>query len=140
MDARDTLPSTVLFFFGLVDLVRGTLHTFFVHWAAQTFAKLDLSTAGQDQLMLLSAFGASNLLTGMIYILVSRKAKALSKYVLLLIPCAYAVGIVGMRISDVTPQAAFLGRYFMFVYFGVCLATFVFSTYLWRSTTANSNA
>ena len=140
MDARQTLPSNVLFFFGLVDLLRGTLHTFFVHWASQTFAKLDLSAAGQDQLMLLSAFGASNLLTGMIYLLVSRKAQALSKYVLLLIPCAYALGVVGMRSSGVTPQAAFLGKYFMFAYFGICLGTFAFATYRGRSAHANSHA
>jgi hypothetical protein len=137
-DARDALPSNVLFFFGMLDLLRGVLHTFFVHWAAQTFAKLDLSAAGQDQLMLLSAFGASNLLTGMIYILVSRRAKALSKYVLLLVPCAYALGLVGMKLSDVTPEAAFLGKYFMFAYFGICLATFAFSTYRWRSAKADS--
>jgi hypothetical protein len=87
-DARSTLASTVLFILGLVDLLRGVLHSFFVDWAVRTFAKLDLSVARQDQLTLLGAFGISNLLTGFIYILISRKAKPLSKYVLLMIPCA----------------------------------------------------
>lgn len=69
------MATRVLFFLGLVDLLRGVLHTFFIHWANDTFAHLNLSANGQDQLMLLSAFGISNLLTGSVYILISMKAK-----------------------------------------------------------------
>ncbi|MGA2275057.1 MAG: hypothetical protein ABSH00_15995 [Bryobacteraceae bacterium] len=125
--ARYVLPSTVLFILGLVDLLRGVLHTFFVNWAAKTFAKLDLSVARQDQLTLLGAFGISNLLTGVIFILISIEAAPLSDYVLLTIPCAYAVGAIGMRTSGVKAQSAFYGRYFMMGYLGVCLVTFVLS-------------
>jgi len=125
--AQNFLPSTVLFVLGLVDVFRGVLHTFFVNWAVRTFAKLDLSVARQDQLTLLGAFGISNLLTGVIFILVSIEAAQLSEYVLLTIPCAYVVGAIGMRTSGVKAQSAFYGRYFMMAYLGVCLATFVFS-------------
>lgn len=89
----------------------------------ETFAKLDLSVARQDQLQLLGFFGVSNFLTGLIYILVSHKAKALSNYVLTSIPCAYAMGVIGMRVSGVRSHAAFYGRYFMLGYFVVCLGT-----------------
>lgn len=126
---RYELPSTVLFVFGLVDLLRGVLHTFFVKWAARKFAKLDLSVARQDQLTLLGAFGISNLLTGAIYILVSLKDKQLSEYILITIPCAYVAGVIGMRASGVKPQSAMYGRYFMMVYLGVCLATFALSRF-----------
>jgi len=125
--ARYVLPATVLFILGLVDLLRGVLHTFFSNWAAKTFAKLDLSVARRDQLTLLGAFGISNLLTGVIFILISIEAAPLSEYVLLTIPCAYAVGVIGMRTSGVKAQSAFYGRYFMMGYLGVCLVTFVLS-------------
>lgn len=125
--ARYVLPSTVLFMLGLVDLLRGVLHTFFVNWSVKTFAKLDLSAARQDQLTLLGAFGISNLLTGVIFILISIEAAPLCEYVLLTIPCAYAIGVIGMRASGVRAQSAFYGRYFMMGYLGVCLGTFVLS-------------
>jgi hypothetical protein len=131
-DGRYFLPSTVLLLLGLVDLVRGVLHTFFIHWAVRTFAHLDLSTAGQDQLMLLGAFGISNLLTGSIYVLISRKAKPLCEYVLLLIVGAYAIGMIGLKLSGVTPQADFNGKYFMFGYLAVCVLTIVLSRFRGR--------
>lgn len=124
---RPDLASRVLFLIGLVDLLRGTLHTFFVHWADATFAHLNLTVNGQDQLTLLGAFGISNLLTGALYILISRRARHLATVVLILIPVAYAVGLLGLYRSGVHPDAAFLGRYFMLVYFGVCAGTAVFS-------------
>jgi len=88
---------------------------------------LDLSVARQDQLTLLGAFGISNLLTGVIFILVSIEAAPLSEYLLLTIPCAYTVGAIGMRTSGVKAQSAFYGRYFMMGYLGLCLVTFVLS-------------
>jgi len=125
--APHALPSTVLFVLGLIDLLRGLLHTFFVNWAVRTFAKLDLSVARQDQLTLLGAFGISNLLTGAIFILVSIEASPLAAYVLLATPCAYVVGVAGMRTAGVRPRSAFYGRHFMMAYLVVCLATFVWS-------------
>ncbi len=97
-DGRYALASSVLLILGLLDLLRGALHTFFIDWAVTTFAHLDLSAAAQDQLMLLGAFGISNLLTGSIFILVSLKAKPLSEYVLLMIVGAYALGAAGLKL------------------------------------------
>lgn len=116
-----TLSSSVLFVLGLVDLLRGFLHTFAIHWAVATFAKLDLSVVANDQLLLLGAFGISNILTGLIYILISRKARSLSPYILAIIPAAYLMGFIGLRISSVVPDAAFYGKYFMLVYLLVCI-------------------
>jgi hypothetical protein len=127
----------VLLVLGFVDLLRGVLHTFFGNWAAQTFAKLDLTVARADQLTLLGLFGVSNFLTGTLYILISRKAKGLSNYVLLIIPCAYAIGMVGIRISGVRSHAAFYGKYFMLAYFVVCLGTVALSTLRDRSRGTN---
>lgn len=123
----NNLSSRVLFLLGLVDLLRGVLHTFFIHWANDTFAHLNLSANGQDQLMLLSAFGISNLLTGSIYILISMKAKQLARPVLMLILGSYFIGWLGIEYAGVTPNADFLGRYFMASYFLVCLLALVFT-------------
>jgi hypothetical protein len=123
----NNLSSRVLFILGLVDLLRGVLHTFFIHWANDTFAHLNLSTNGQDQLMLLSAFGISNLLTGAIYILISMKAKELARPVLILILGSYFIGWLGIQYAGVTPNADFLGRYFMVGYFLLCLLALVFT-------------
>lgn len=120
---RSRLPAQVLFFLGLFDLFRGLAHTYWIHWANDTFAHLDLSVNGADQLMLLSAFGISNLLTGAIYILVSLKAKALSATVILLILLAYLFGWLGTKYAGVTPDSDFYGRYIMLGYFGVCIVT-----------------
>jgi hypothetical protein len=121
------ISSVFLFFIGLVDLIRGAAHTFFIHWANDTFAHLDLSTNGQDQLMLLGAFGISNWLTGMIYILIALRARALSDAALLIILVAYAVGWLGLKSTGVSPDADFNGRYIMFVYFGVCAVGLLWS-------------
>ena len=125
------LSSNVLFFLGLVDLIRGLFHTFFIHQANDIFAHMDLSTNGQDLLTLLSAFGISNFLTGFIFILISRKAQHLSTYILALILLSYLLGIIGMYFAGVTPQSDFLGRFFMFAYLGVCAVTVAWA--YWRS-------
>ena len=122
-------PSIVLLVIGLVDLLRGFLHTYQVNWAAETFAKLDLSVVRSDQLTLLGAFGISNILTGLIYILISRKAKDLSPYVLGIIPIAYFFGFIGLKFSGINSTASFYGKYFMLVYLSVCVVTCIIFFY-----------
>jgi len=75
--------------------------------------------------VLLGAFGISNLLTGMLYILISLEAKPLAEYALMIIVAAYAIGFVGIKIAGVKAQAAFKGKYFLLVYMAVCIATVV---------------
>ena len=117
------LPSLVLFFIGVLDVIRGVLHTFLLNWSAAHIAKFDRTTP-MDQLFLLGAFGISNYLTGFIYVLISRKARELSPYVLILVPSAYLLGLMGIWSGHVHAHAAFKGRYFMFVYFGICVLAF----------------
>lgn len=122
---RQNLPVIVLFILGLFDLFRGFAHTFFIHWANNTFAHLDLSVNGADQLVLLSAFGISNLLTGMAYILISLKARALASSILLIILLAYLLGWLGMQYAGVSPNSDFYGRFIMLGYLGVCIVTLI---------------
>ncbi len=50
-------------------------------------------TTPQDQVFLLGVFGISNFLTGFIYLLISRKAKELAPYMLIIIPLTYHLGL-----------------------------------------------
>lgn len=119
------IAAIVLFALGCMDLFRGLAHTFMIHWANDTFAHLDLSANGDDQLMLLSAFGISNWLTGMLFILIAVKARALASATLTIILIAYAVGWLGMQYAGVSPESDFYGRFIMLGYFAVCLAGIV---------------
>jgi hypothetical protein len=119
------LPSTVLFFIGVLDVIRGFMHTFLLTWSAGNIAKFDMATAPKDQIFMLGVFGISNFLTGFLYFLISRKARELSPYVLIIIPLAYLLGLIGIWSGGVHGQAAFEGKYFMLVYFGVCVITFI---------------
>ena len=122
----NAFPSRVLMFVGILDLIRGFLHTFNIYWAVEFFAKLDLSVAKDAQLMLLAAFGISNYLTGFIFILISRKAKHLSIHMIALIVAAYALGTLAIRIVGITRGPnAFNGMYFMMGYLLICFATLI---------------
>ena len=119
------LPSTVLFFIGGLDVLRGFMHTFLLTWSATNVAKLNMAIESSDQVFLLGVFGISNFMTGFIYFLVSKKARELSPYVLIIIPLTYLLGLIGIWSGNVHGQAAFEGKYFMLVYFSICIITFV---------------
>jgi hypothetical protein len=129
------LPSTVLFFIGGLDLLRGFMHTFLLTWSATNIAKLNMAIESSDQVFLLGVFGISNFLTGFIYFLISKKARELSPYVLIIIPLTYLLGLIGIWSGNVHGQAAFEGKYFMLVYFSICIITFV--TFQFQKITQN---
>lgn len=118
------LPAKVLFLIGIVDLIRGFMHTYLLTWSATNIAKLNIAI-NTDQVFLLGVFGISNFLTGSIYLLISWKARKLSPYILILIPLTYLLGLIGIWINKIHAQAAFEGQYFMYGYFTVCIITFV---------------
>jgi hypothetical protein len=119
------LPATILFFIGILDVIRGFMHTFLLTWSAANFAKFDMATAPRDQIFMLGVFGISNFLTGFLYLLISRKARELSPYILIIIPLSYLLGLIGIWSGGVHGQAAFEGKYFMLAYFVVCVVTFL---------------
>lgn len=125
MSAIYKIPSYILFLVGACDLVRGCMHTFLLKSSAAHFAKFNMDSVSEDQLFLLGVFGITNFLTGFVYILISLKAKHLSPHILILIPSAYLLGLVGIWSSGVHAQAEFNGRYFMFGYFFICILTYI---------------
>jgi hypothetical protein len=108
----------VLFFAGIMDMIRGITHTFRVWYAAENLAGFDPTP---DSLYLLGAFGISNFLTGLLYFLIIWKAKELTPYVLLIIPISYLIGGLGLAYAGVQPEAPFVGRHIMAVYLSICL-------------------
>lgn len=119
------LPATVLFFIGGVDVLRGFMHTFLLTGSATNIAKLDMTVGSGDQVFLLGVFGISNFLTGFIYFLISRKARELFPYVLIIIPLTYLLGLIGIRSGNVHGQSAFEGQTFMLAYLSVCILAFI---------------
>ncbi|MPM57051.1 hypothetical protein SDC9_103869 [bioreactor metagenome] len=119
------LPAQALLVLGLVDLLRGFMHTFNIHWAAVNIAGLNLSVAGNDQLFLLGTFGISNFLTGFLFIYLSQRARQTAPYVLIIIPAAYAIGTLGFIVAGLHKQAAFNGLYIMLVYLASCVLIFI---------------
>jgi hypothetical protein len=99
------------------------MHTFLLRWAGVHIAGFDPVTTPPDQFFMLGAFGISNFLTGFLYLLISRKARELSPVVLAIIPATYLLGMIGIGVAGVQAQADFPGKYFMMVYFAVCLVT-----------------
>lgn len=116
--------------FGLMDLIRGTVHTFLIKSVAMSTSGID---PHPDALVLMGAFGISNFCTGMMLLLIGCKARDLSPPVLLMLPFAYFVGGLGMQLSDVTLQSPFNGQRMMRVYLGVsliCALLYYFISYI----------
>jgi hypothetical protein len=114
------ISSLVLLLAGVLDIIRGIAHTFRVRHAAENFAKIEINS---DNLVLMSAFGISNFLTGFIYFLIVWKAKKIVPYVLAIIPLSYFLGGIGMRYSNVVMESEFRGQHMMSIYIKVCFFT-----------------
>lgn len=121
--------SIVAIILGCLDLCRGFIHTILLEYAALNIAGLDLSTSlAGDLLQLMGAFGISNYLTGTMLILMGWKARPLALVMLGVIPVAYTIGAVGMRINSAAyapSQADWGGIQPMMVYLTICGITFI---------------
>ena len=123
-ERRLKLTAYVLIAIGIVDLIRGFMHTFNIHYAATHIAQVDLTAAmAGDFLLVMSTLGISNYLTGILAILIGMKAKKLAPLVLAIIPVTYLLGIISIRMNDVQVTAAFNGQYMMFIYLAICALT-----------------
>ncbi len=115
--------SIVLFSLGILDLLRGFMHTYNINWASTNIAKIDPLP---DSLILMGSFGISNILTGFIYIYTAWKLKKHAPIILILIPIAYFLGFVGLKISGISMQSEFNGKYMMLVYMSICVVSFLY--------------
>ena len=119
----------VLIVLGCIDLVRGFMHTVVLEYAALNIAGLDLTTStATEQLRLLGTFGISNWITGVAFILIGLKAKHISIHIIGLIPVAYGLSMIAMRMNMTgyaETTANWGGMSMMVPYLIVCGITFV---------------
>ncbi|MEO0339985.1 MAG: hypothetical protein AAF242_12320 [Bacteroidota bacterium] len=114
------ISTIVLLLAGLMDIRRGIAHTYNIRYSAEHLAGIELTS---DSLVLMSAFGISNFLTGSIFLLIFWKAKYLAPYILVLIPLSYLIGGLGMQYQEVYLESRFVGRYLVAVYMLICVLT-----------------
>ena len=121
--------STAVIVLGCLDILRGFMHTILLDFAATNIAGFDLSTSlAGDLLQQMGAFGISNYLTGIMLILIGWKARPLALIMLGVIPAAYVIGVIGIKVNSAPyapSQAAWGGTTFMLVYLAVCVITFI---------------
>ena len=119
----------VLILLGCIDLVRGFMHTVALEYAALNIAGLDLTTStATEQLRLLGAFGISNWITGFAFILIGLKAKHISLYIMGLIPVAYGLSMIAIKMNIAgyaKTSANWGGMNMMIPYLVVCGITFL---------------
>ena len=126
VDSIYKVPSRVLLGLGIYDLIRGFMHTFQLKWAGTNIAGFNPESTPMDQFFMLGTFGISNLLTGFIYLLISRRSPELSPYVLGLIPASYLLGLIGIWSNGIHGTSAYAGRYLLYVYFAICIGTLIY--------------
>ena len=121
--------SVIAITLGVLDLIRGFMHTILLEFAAGNIAGLDLSSsAAVDLLQLMGVFGISNYITGVMLILLGWKARSLALTMLAVIPASYGIGILGIHFNSIaytSTQANWGGAPMMMVYMVVCIITFI---------------
>lgn len=110
--------TVVLTLAGVMDMIRGYAHTFNVRYSAEYRAGIEPIS---DSLVLMSAFGISNYLTGFIYFLIVWKARNLAPFIVFLIPISYVLGRIGMLTQNVHLESQFQGQHMMSVYLSICV-------------------
>lgn len=119
----------VLIVLGCIDLIRGFMHTFLLEYAAINIAGLDLTTStATEQLRLLGTFGISNWITGVTFILIGIKARHISIHIMGLIPVAYGLSMLAVKMNLVNytaTQAEWGGMNMIVPYLIVAGITFI---------------
>ena len=135
MKKENNIPkfvSIVAITLGILDLVRGFMHTLLLEYAAGNIAGLDLSSSvAVDLLQLMGGFGISNYITGVMLILLGWKARPLELTMLGVIPAAYLIGTAGIKFNTTAyaaTEGAWGGLPMMMVYMIVCIVTFLAGT------------
>ncbi len=127
------IVSIVAIILGSLDIIRGVIHTILLEYAASNIAGLDLSTSqAADILMLMGSFGISNYITGLALILTGWKSRELALILLGVIPAAYLVGGIAIRLystSYTNTGADWGGIPMMAVYMSVCLITILYGLF-----------
>jgi uncharacterized membrane protein YphA (DoxX/SURF4 family) len=128
--------SIMAVFLGVIDLLRGFMHTVVLPYSATHIASLDLSgPTAPDLLRLLGLFGISNYITGATLILTGLYARPIALVLLGLIPAFYGLGLLTIHsaINPYPPSTAqWGGRPFMMVNLSLYVLTFLAGIFVLR--------
>ena len=78
-------------------------------------------------MILMMSFGATNLITGFIYILIGMKARKFAPIMLTVIPMPYFLTMILSRIKGISTQSALGGLPMMIIYLSVSVTVGVVS-------------
>ena len=121
--------SIMAVFLGVIDLLRGFMHTVVLPYSATHIACLDLSgPTAPDLLRLLGLFGISNYITGATLILTGLYARPIALVLLGLIPAFYGLGLLTIHaaMNPYSPSTAqWGGRPFMIINLSLYVLTFL---------------
>ena len=128
--------SIMAVFLGVIDLLRGFMHTVVLPYSATHIASLDLSgPTAPDLLRLLGLFGISNYITGATLILTGLYARPIALVLLGLIPAFYGLGLLSIHaaMNPYPPSTAqWGGRPFMMVNLSLYMLTFLAGIFVLR--------
>jgi len=128
--------SIMAVFLGVIDLLRGFMHTVVLPYSATHIASLDLSgPTAPDLLRLLGLFGISNYITGATLILTGLYARPIALVLLGLIPAFYGLGLLSIHaaMNPYPPSTAqWGGRPFMMVNLSLYVLTFLGGIFVLR--------
>ena len=128
--------SIMAVFLGVIDLLRGFMHTVVLPYSATHIACLDLSgPTATDLLRLLGLFGISNYITGATLILTGLYARPIALVLLGLIPAFYGLGLLTIHaaMNPYPPSTAqWGGRPFMMINLSLYVLTFLAGIFVLR--------
>ena len=128
--------SIMAVFLGVIDLLRGFMHTVVLPYSATLIASLDLSgPTAPDLLRLLGLFGISNYITGATLILTGLYARPIALVLLGLIPAFYGLGLLTIHaaMNPYPPSTAqWGGRPFMMINLSLYVLTFLAGIFVLR--------
>jgi len=128
--------SIMAVFLGVIDLLRGFMHTVVLPYSATHIACLDLSgPTAPDLLRLLGLFGISNYITGATLILTGLYARPIALVLLGLIPAFYGLGLLTIHaaMNPYPPSTTqWGGRPFMIVNLSLYVLTFLAGIFVLR--------
>ena len=128
--------SIIAVFLGVIDLLRGFMHTVVLPYSATYIACLDLSgSTAPDLLRLLGLFGISNYITGATLILTGLYARPIALVLLGMIPAFYGLGLLTIHaaMNPYPPSTAqWGGRPFMMINLSLYVLTFLAGIFVLR--------
>ena len=110
-----------------INLLRGVLHTFLVEYAATNIAGLNLSVSRDELLQLMNSYGWSNIIEGVLYVVIATKSRNLVPLALILAGLFTPFAALTTGLAEISMQGAQWGGapLMLYVFTPLCLVPVV---------------